>query len=64
MYRCFENGLLLFYGGLYSNVIEFTPPLTITRDDVDHGVDIIDRSLADVEAGRVPDERLGAFLGW
>jgi 4-aminobutyrate aminotransferase len=64
VFRCYENGLLLFYGGLYSNVIEFTPPLTITRADVDRGVDIIDRSLADVEAGRVPDERLGAFLGW
>ncbi|MBV9357156.1 MAG: aspartate aminotransferase family protein [Chloroflexi bacterium] len=64
VYRCYENGLLLFYGGLYSNVIEFTPPFTITRADVDQGVDIIDRSLADVEAGRVPDERLGSFLGW
>jgi 4-aminobutyrate aminotransferase len=64
VFRCFENGLLLFYGGLYSNVLEFTPPLTLTRADVDQGVEIIDRSLSDVEAGRVPDERLGKFLGW
>ena len=63
-FRCFENGLLLFYGGLYSNVLEFTPALTLTRAEVDQGVEIIDRSLADVESGQVPDERLGKFLGW
>jgi 4-aminobutyrate aminotransferase len=64
VFRCFENGLLLFYGGLYSNVLEFTPPLTLTRAEVDQGVEIIDHSLFDVEAGRVPAERLGKFLGW
>jgi 4-aminobutyrate aminotransferase len=64
VYRCFENGLVLFYGGLYSNVLEFTPPLTLTRADVDEGVDIIDRSLSDVEAGRVSDEALGKYSGW
>ena len=64
MYRCFENGLLLFYSGLYSNVLEITPQLTLTRTDVDRGVDIIDRSLVDVEAGRVSDEKLGAYAGW
>ncbi len=64
VYRCFENGLLLFYGGLYSNVLEITPPLTLTRADVDRGVDILDRSLADVEAGRVADDTLGSYAGW
>jgi 4-aminobutyrate aminotransferase len=63
-YRCYENGLLIFYGGLYSNVLELTPPLTLTRADVDRGVDILDRSLTDVEAGRVTDEKLGAYAGW
>lgn len=64
VYRCFENGLLLFSSGLYSNVLEITPPLTLTRADVDRGVDILDRSLADVEAGRVPDAKLGSYAGW
>jgi hypothetical protein len=45
-------------------VVEFTPALTLSRAEVDQGVEIIDRSLSDVEAGRVPDERLGKFLGW
>ncbi len=64
VYRCFENGLLLFYGGLYSNVLEFTPPLTLSHADVDEGIDKLDRALSDVEAGRFPDERLGKYLGW
>jgi 4-aminobutyrate aminotransferase len=64
VYRCYENGLLLFYSGLYSNVLELTPPLTLTRADVDRGVDILDRSLTDVEAGRVSDEKLGAYACW
>jgi 4-aminobutyrate aminotransferase len=64
VYRCFENGLLLFYGGLYSNVLEITPPLTLTRADVDRGVAIMDRSLTDVESGLVSDEKLGPYAGW
>jgi 4-aminobutyrate aminotransferase len=64
VYRCYENGLLLYYGGLYSNVIEMTPPLTLTRADVDRGIAILDRSASDVEAGLVTDEMLGAYAGW
>jgi len=64
VYRCYENGLLVFYSGLYSNVLEFTPPLTLSVAEVDEGVDKLDRSLADVEAGRVTDESLGKYQGW
>jgi 4-aminobutyrate aminotransferase len=64
VYRCYENGLLLFYSGLHSNVLEITPPLTLTRAEVDRGVAIIDRSLSDVESGRVNDERVAAYAGW
>lgn len=64
VYRCYQNGLLLFYSGLHSNVLELTPPLTLTRAEVDRGVDILDRSLTDVEAGRVSDAELGAYAGW
>lgn len=64
VYRCKELGLILFYGGIYSNVIEVTPPLTMTREQAEQGLAIVDQALADVEAGRVPDEKLEAYAGW
>ena len=64
VYRCKELGLILFYGGIYSNVVEVTPPLTMTREQADQGLAIIDQALSDVEAGRFPDEKLGMYAGW
>lgn len=42
--RCMEKGLVLF-GGLGSNVIRITPPLTLSRADVDKALDIIEDAL-------------------
>jgi 4-aminobutyrate aminotransferase len=64
VYRCKELGLILFYGGIYSNVIEVTPPLTLTREQADQGLAIVDQALSDVEAGRISDEQLGRYAGW
>ena len=44
------NGLLVGKGGLYANVIRMSPPLNITRDNVDTAVAILDKSLAEVTA--------------
>ena len=46
VYRCKELGLVLFYGGIYSNVIEVTPPLTMTREQAEQGLAIIDQALS------------------
>jgi 4-aminobutyrate aminotransferase len=64
VYRCFELGLLTIYAGLAGNVVELTPPLTITADEIDEGLAIIERALADVEAGRFDDAKLAPFAGW
>lgn len=64
VYRAFELGLVLYYVGVGSNVLEFTPALTLTEDEAREGVAILDRALADVAAGRVPDEAVAAFAGW
>lgn len=64
VYRCKELGLVLFYGGIYSNVLEITPPLTMTREEAQRGLDIIDEALSDVVGGRFPDEKLGMYAGW
>ena len=64
VYRAAELGLVLFYVGMQSNVLEITPPLILTPEQADEGVGILDRALADVEAGRVPDDVLEAYAGW
>ena len=64
VYRCFELGLLVIYCGRFSNVIEMTPPLTITSDDVHAMLQIMDRALTDIESGRFDDEKLAPYAGW
>jgi 4-aminobutyrate aminotransferase len=63
-YRCFDLGLILIYSGLYGNVLEMTPPLSLQESDVNEALDILDRALADVEAGRFDDAKLEPFAGW
>jgi 4-aminobutyrate aminotransferase len=64
VYRAFELGLLVFYVGMFSNVLEITPPLLLTEAEADEGVGILDRALADVEAGLVSDEAIARYAGW
>jgi len=64
VYRAYELGLIVFYGGIYSNVLEITPPLTMTPAEADRGLEILDRALTDVESGSFPDEKLGRYAGW
>jgi 4-aminobutyrate aminotransferase len=64
VYRAFELGLLVFYGGIRSNVVEVTPPLILTEAEAEEGVAILDRAIGDVEAGAVPDERVARYAGW
>lgn len=64
VFRAFELGLVLYYVGVGSNVLEFTPPLTLTRQEVDACVELLDRALADVAAGRVDAASVAAFAGW
>ena len=41
-----ERGLLLLSCGLYGNVIRLLPPLTITSEELDEGLAILEESLA------------------
>jgi 4-aminobutyrate aminotransferase len=43
-----EHGLMLGKLGIYGNVIRVAPPLVITREEADVGVDILDRAIASV----------------
>ncbi|MCH7497490.1 MAG: aspartate aminotransferase family protein [Candidatus Marinimicrobia bacterium] len=44
-----KRGLLIGRGGLYGNAVRISPPLNITRDEVDEAVGILDASFAALE---------------
>jgi 4-aminobutyrate aminotransferase len=64
VYRAFELGLLVFYVGMFSNVLEITPPLLLTRAEADAGVAILDQAISDVADGKVSDEIIARYAGW
>jgi len=61
-YQCWQKGLLLsFFSG---SVLRVQPPLVITREEVDKALAIIEESVNDFLAGRIPDEVLETVKGW
>lgn len=64
VYRAWELGLILYYAGNWGNVVEITPPLILTRDQIDEGVAILDQAIADTLAGTVDEAAVAAFAGW
>lgn len=63
-YRAFELGLIHFYAGVFNNVLEFTPPLIISRAQAEEAVQIIDMAIGDALAGKVSDESIAPYAGW
>jgi 4-aminobutyrate aminotransferase len=49
MFRCLEKGLS--FKTIEGNVITLRPALTITRDQMDHALDILDETIGEVENG-------------
>jgi len=47
-------GLLIGKGGLWGNVIRMSPPLNISKTDVDEAITMLDHSLAAVQEKRSP----------
>lgn len=43
--RCIENGVILIYAGTHSNVLRYLVPLVITDEQLDEGLDVIEKQL-------------------
>ena len=63
-YRAWELGLLTEYVGVYSNVMEITPPLILNESEADRGLDLFEKALNDVEKGKVSKEKIEQYAGW
>jgi len=61
-WRCWELGLVLIHFG--RSVLRVAPPLTISEEELDQGIDIIEEAIRDVEQGRVPDDVIDRMVGW
>ena len=49
MEECRKRGLLIGKGGLYGNVIRMSPPLNITKSDVDEAIRVMDDALVTIQ---------------
>ncbi len=45
-----ENGIILGKGGLHGNILRFSPPLNISKSDVDEFSRLLDASLVQAAA--------------
>jgi 4-aminobutyrate aminotransferase len=61
-YRAWELGLIITCVGIYSNVIEITPPLILTKKQADAGLNIFEQALKDVEMGKVTDDKVRNYI--
>jgi 4-aminobutyrate aminotransferase len=64
VYRCWQLGLIVFYAGAWGNALEITPPLILTKAEVDEGVAILDQAIADVLDGKISDDEVAPYAGW
>jgi 4-aminobutyrate aminotransferase len=64
IYRAYQLGAVFFYVGLRGNVLEFTPPLTLSESEAREGIAIIDQAMTDVANGRVADAEVAPFMMW
>jgi 4-aminobutyrate aminotransferase len=64
MFRAYELGLVVYCVGPSSNVLELTPPLTITEAEINHGLVLLDAAIQDLLAGRIDVNVAVKFGGW
>lgn len=60
VYRAWQLGAVVFYVG--GNVLEVTPPLTLSEREAHEGASILLQAIA--EADLISDDEVAAFAGW
>ncbi len=63
VYRAWELGLLTVFVGADGNVIELTPPMVITEEELTAGAELLEGAISDVEKGRVQDSAVRGYTG-
>jgi 4-aminobutyrate aminotransferase len=61
-WRAWEKGLVLIHYG--KSVLRIAPPLTISQEEMDKGLSIIEEAIDDVEKGKVSNDVLKRMEGW
>ncbi|WP_245312393.1 aminotransferase class III-fold pyridoxal phosphate-dependent enzyme [Rhizobium sp. R693] len=64
VYRAFQLGLVVYYVGVNSNVIEVTPPLNISHEEARRGVEILERAIEDIVLRDIDLGEYQQFGGW
>jgi 4-aminobutyrate aminotransferase len=64
IYRAYQLGAVFFYVGLRANVLELTPPLTLSAAEASEGIAIIDQAMTDVGRGLVSDAEVAPYMMW
>jgi len=64
VYRAWQLGLITVYVGADQNVVELTPPLIISPEEIERGADILENAISDVEKGLVPDSLVKDYTGF
>jgi 4-aminobutyrate aminotransferase len=64
VFRAYELGLIIYYVGMNSNVLEMTPPLILSHSEASQGLNILKQAITDVEHGRVADKKIEGYQGW
>lgn len=62
-YHSYELGLLIYNVGIYGNVLEITPPLTISTEEVNRALNLLDQALQNIQNGNFNLNKLKQYTG-
>ena len=61
-WRSWELGLITMPIGKWNNVLRIQPPLNISEEDIDRGLNILEQAFRDLKDNRIPDVSMESWL--